>query len=152
MSKWYAANPRLIIGLESSEYVSIQIIRRCYPEATDYDDGNWLDVQIEVRAGAWFGRFKGCLRAEEFEAFRHEIAALHEQLEGTAEFSPMEPWINLKLSGNGRGGIELEGEAIDQVGTGNTLKFGWEMDQTYLPGIIRALDSIIGQFPVVGRK
>ena len=53
-----------------------------------------------------------------------------------------------KLIGNGRGGIELEGNCMDSVGVGNELKFSTGFDQTYLQSIIEDLDEILEGFPV----
>lgn len=42
------------------------------------------------------------------------------------------------------------GEAVDDLGVGNRLRFAFEIDQAYLPPICRALDQLLAAFPVVG--
>jgi hypothetical protein len=54
----------------------------------------------------------------------------------------------LNLVGDGRGGITLKGEALDQAGVGNCLTFEMALDQTYLASALDGLDQIIAAFPV----
>ncbi len=142
----------ILIGPKSGDHVSIEVLRRERAGESDYWDGNWLETIVEVRAGAWAGKFPAHLRSDEFQAFRQEVARLYDRLEGTAEFSPIEPWLMVRLVGNGRGGIAVEGEACDKIGTGNTLQFRGEIDQTYLPQLLKELDEVLRTFPVVGAK
>jgi hypothetical protein len=123
-----------------------------YPNATDADDGNWLKARLTVSVGAWAGSFEANLRAEEFEAFREQCENLHKTLRGTAAFKPLEPWLRLTLTGDGKGHIELTGDAIDRVGTGNQLRFAFrDLDQTFLPALIDQLREVERNYPVVGR-
>ena len=143
---------QIFIGQKSGDHVSIEVLRRERVEESDYWDGNWLETVVGVRVGAWSGKFPAQLRSEEFQAFRQEVGRLYATLKGTAEFSPIEPWLIIRLIGNGRGIIEVEGEACDNIGTGNTLKFRGEIDQTYLPKIMKELDEVLRNFPVVGSR
>jgi hypothetical protein len=123
-----------------------------YPTSTDGDDGNWLSARISVSAGAWAGSFDAHLRAEEFQAFRQQCERLYQALRGTAVFHPMEPWLQLTLTGDAKGHIELAGEATDHVGWGNRLIFNFlELDQSFLPPLVAQLREVEENFPVVGR-
>jgi hypothetical protein len=123
-----------------------------YPTATDAHDGNWLKARVTVSAGAWAGSFEANLRAEEFEVFREQCESLQKTLKGTAAFNPLEPWFRLRLTGDGKGHIELTGDAIDRVGTGNQLRFAFrDLDQTFLPPLIDQLREVERNYPVVGR-
>jgi hypothetical protein len=64
----------------------------------------------------------------------------------------MEGQLTVALTGNGRGHIEVTGAALDHAGIGNTLAFHFDVDQTYLPGVLGSLDAVIGHFPVVGTE
>ncbi len=56
----------------------------------------------------------------------------------------MEPWIELNLQMDSLGHIIVTGEAWDQLGTGNKLKFHLpELDQTYIPTWLEELDRVI---------
>src|SRR2546422_8315788 len=48
---------------------------------------------------------------------------LFRSLKGKATFTTMEGQLTLNLVGDGRGGITLKGEALDQPGIGNCLTF-----------------------------
>ena len=76
--------------------------------------------------------------------------ALENNLAGTAEFSTMESQIELLLRGDGIGHVSVEGTVFDQAGVGNKLSFRLEIDQTYLPQIVRSLDDVLQRFPVLG--
>ena len=64
----------------------------------------------------------------------------------------MEGQLTVALTGNGLGHIEVTGTALDHAGIGNTLAFHFDVDQTYLPGVLGGLDAVIGRFPVVGTE
>jgi hypothetical protein len=134
----------------SAGCVTVDVLGREHPTATDYDDGNWLLSQVSVEAGAWNGRFRASLRAEEFGSFLRGVRLLYDSLEGTAEFVPMEPWLILKLEGDRLGHVAVSGVADDEVATGNKLSLHFEIDQSYLPSVIRELEAVLAEFPVVG--
>ncbi len=142
--------PELIVGSRDGEHIAIEIEGREWPESADYDDGNWLVAQVSVSAGSWQGQFAAALRAEEFAGFLRQVETLNERLDSPAEFVPMEPWIAFRLVPDELGHIRVEGEACDQPGEGNTLKFKFELDQTCLPGMIDQLKAIAKAHPVVG--
>jgi hypothetical protein len=50
----------------------------------------------------------------------------------------MEPYLELGLTGNGRGQIVAQGSARDSFVDGIHLVFRIDLDQTELPGIIAA--------------
>ena len=51
----------------------------------------------------------------------------------------MEPNIELTLTGNGRGEIEVEGDARSDYVSGTHLHFKFFIDQTFLPKIADGL-------------
>jgi hypothetical protein len=73
---------------------------------------------------------------------------LQQTLKGEAKLATLEKQLFLTLSGNGRGGIWVRGDAWDQPGIGNQLRFGLEIDQTYLSTAIEGLNAITERFPV----
>jgi hypothetical protein len=72
--------------------------------------------------------------------FAAEIDRLYRDLEGIAELVPMEPYLELKLRGNGRGLITVDGKAQD-VSQHSRLFFGLQLDQTDLPAISASLTA-----------
>jgi hypothetical protein len=66
---------------------------------------------------------------------------------GVAEFSTLDRSLSLSVRGNKLGQVEVQGEAIDLPGTGNTLAFHFAIDQSYLPETLRQLDAIVNGAP-----
>jgi hypothetical protein len=135
---------------DSRNDVSIIVSGRERPASTDFHDGNWLSATVSVSAGAWRGEYRANLRTEDFRSFLDEVRSLRDMPEGKAEFNPMEPWIVLQLEGDGRGRVAVTGQADDRVATGNKLSFHFDVDQTFLPSLIRDLESLLAEFPVIG--
>jgi hypothetical protein len=138
------------VGSSNREHVIVRPSRREYPEAADYDDGNWVYATIEIAAGSFRGSFEALLRAEEFVRFRDELRPLYERLTGKATFDTMEGWLRIDVQGDGKGQFHAACEAIDQPGLGNRLRFKIDFDQTELSAIVRDLDAICKAVPVVG--
>lgn len=143
---------RVRIGTLERERITLDVRGRGHPEADDYWDGNWLRTEIHVEVGSWRGRILDELRVDEFERFLPEVRRLHTELEAIAEFAAMDGRLFLRLVGDGSGHIKVEGEATDNPGYGNELSFRFELDQTFLPQLIRDLEDLLSEYPVVGER
>jgi len=77
-----------------------------------------------------------------------QLRPLFETLRGSAQFATLEEQLVLRLTGDGKGHIQLHGEMADQPGIGNRLHFALQFDQSQLGESIRALETIISKFPV----
>ena len=124
--------------------------RRERPRVIDYWDDNWVEVDIEIAAGAFRGAFPATVRTDEVLRFRDQLRPLYEKLTGRAVFDPMEPWLRIEVEGDGKGHFHASCKADDQPGIGNKLAFTVDFDQTELPAILKGLDAICEAFPVVG--
>ena len=154
MACWQAdrvANGPVVIGGSERERVSIHVLGRMHPGASDYWDGNWLVSPIEVAVGGFTGRIGAGLRTEELRTFREGLEVLYEALEGEARLDSMEDWLSLTCRGTGLGHVDVAGSARDEPGVGNELNFHFSIDQTYLPSIIDSLKDLEDTFPVLGR-
>ncbi len=138
------------VGLTNREHVIVRPTRREYPDAQDFDDGNWVYATVEIAAGAFRGSYEAMLRTEEFVRFRDELQPLYERLSGRAVFETMEGWLRIEIDGDGKGHFHATCEAVDQPGVGNRLAFKICFDQTELPAIVRGLDGVCAALPVVG--
>jgi hypothetical protein len=136
------------IGGSERNKVTVEVINYERPASGDYHDDNWVNVGIYIAVGAFSGRFAASFLTEEFVVFRSQLRQLYETLTGEATFTTMEGQLALNLVGDGRGGITLKGEALDQPGTGNCLSFEMALDQTYLASALDGLDQIVAAFPV----
>jgi hypothetical protein len=128
---WRQSGP-VVIGKTGAEHVSISIAGRP-------DTEGWIEATLEVAAGVWTGRCEVWFHEGELRQFASEIERLYNSLTGTAELNPLEPYLGLKLTGDGKGHIVVDGSARDRLHRGATLTFRFELDQTELPAIAAAL-------------
>jgi hypothetical protein len=73
-------------------------------------------------------------------------------LSGEALLDTIEGWLDLRLTGDGRGHVDLHGQLVDAPSDGNSLEFRLSLDQTYLPPLMAELRAALGQFPIVGQQ
>jgi hypothetical protein len=69
--------------------------------------------------------------------------------DGTASLTAVEGQLALSLTPDSTGGIRLVGEAVDVVGAGNRLQFGFVVEEASLVEVSRALESLLAAFPVI---
>ena len=115
-------------------------------------DANWIRSEVEVRVGGFQGRFEAQLMTTDFPPFRDGLRALEKDLRGEVSFETLEEQVRVKVRGDGRGHINLDGELADVAGMGNRLAFHLEIDQTFLGAALQQLDALIEQYPIVGRS
>jgi len=144
--------PFLFIGQLGRNHLIVQATRRLYPFCKDYYDGNWVATHVEITAGSFRGTFTASLRAEEFSGFRDELTLLHANASSKARFSSLEEWLAIEIIREGPGNYVAHCTAIDQPENGNELKFSVRFNQTELPAILRSLDKIIEEFPLLGER
>jgi hypothetical protein len=91
------------------------------------------------------GPFRGAVRDNllDFGVFRTQLAQLYENLRGDAKLGSYEDF-ELHLNGDGTGGIWVRVNVIGDHVAPIHLKFGFGIDQSYLPPIIQQIDS---EFP-----
>jgi hypothetical protein len=142
----------LLIGSLESEFLRMRPKMRLHPNSNDYWDGNWLNTEIELAAGAFRGRYFACLRVDELIRFRDQLTVLYDTLDGHAEFQSIESWLAIRVKGDGLGHFVVDVEARDDAGTGNRLNFSLSFDQTRIPEIIDRLHRITERFPSVGNR
>jgi hypothetical protein len=107
--------------------------------------------EVEVVAGAFRGFVSAALRADELQSFRDAIKRLDDSLQGEAVLSSMEDWLNLRITVDRAGHLEVSGNVSDRPGVGNQLTFTIDgLDQSYLRHVLEGLDAILAAFPVVG--
>ena len=139
------------IGRSDSEYLNVQITGRSHPGSQDYWDGNWVNADIEIDAGSFRGRYGAYLRAEELKDFRDALARLYSFDSKEAKFETMEGQLIIRVTGNGLGHFVAECEALDQAGICNRLIFSLEFDQTEIPEMLKGLDVVAREYPVIGK-
>jgi hypothetical protein len=140
--------PSFSIGGEERERVEIQVNGYERSPVGEFFDDNWVRVVVVIAVGGLSGKYAAAFLTSDFVEFREELQTLHRSLQGKASFSTMEEQLSLKLTGNGRGGIELKGLAADFPGSNNRLEFVLQLDQGHLPKVLAGLDEILNEFPL----
>ncbi|MCZ7644729.1 MAG: hypothetical protein M5U26_05490 [Planctomycetota bacterium] len=141
-----------LIGSRDSDFLRVRPIARAHPDASDYWDGNWLNTDIELSAGAFRAQYVACLRVDELTRFRDQLTELYNTLDGQAVFDSMEPWLSISVKGDGLGHFNVDCVAMDNVGVGNKLDFSLCIDQTQIPGILVGLNQALEQFSLIGNR
>jgi hypothetical protein len=95
----------------------------------------------------WLQGFHGetnlYLEADDFDSLLPDLRQLYESLRGNAEFKTIENQVGFRLTGDGRGHIELRGHLLDRFGDGNRLDFTLNYDQTLLWHSIAEIDNLL---------
>ena len=141
----------LMIGSTTSQWLRVTPLRRTHPDCIDYWDGNWVDSSVDVSVGAFAGKYRACLRTDEFKTFRVGLDPLYKTLKGNASFTSMEDWVEIRVTGNGLGHFRAGCTLRDAAGIGNVLKFDLHFDQTELAVMVKSLTRIQESFPVIGQ-
>ena len=136
----------LRIGSKHNECLSITVLSYEYANTMEPYDNCWVESEISIFTGAFSGKFMASLTTQDFCNFHSQLQTLYDSLNGKAQFATLEKQIEFTLSGNGRGNIEVAGIAEDCYGFGNKLHFHFEIDQTYIPTILKELTGIINYF------
>lgn len=139
---------RFQVGGNRAEQLLVKVNSRS--SAHDYWDGNWLMCEIRLCAGGFRGKFQANLRTDEIERFAAQVRTLYDDLRSPALLAPMEEQLVLRLEGDGRGHIVCHGEARDVVGTGNSLRFELQLDQTQRFATMVQLSELLNRYPVRG--
>lgn len=123
-----------------------------YPNAELVWDSYWLKATVIIRAGAFSGTYEADFMSVDFVKFKKELEHLYHNLNSTATFEGLERYLSITLNGDGLGHLEGFCHASDKPGwMQNDLEFYVNIDQTYIPKLIRQLENIISEFPIIVR-
>jgi hypothetical protein len=137
-------------GQSERERVEVNVLRYERAPIGDYYDDNWLRIEIHVQAGGFEGKVNAAILTEDLERFLSQLRPLYKTLTGSAEFGTMENQLDLKLVGDGKGHIELQGEVAEHPAMGSRLHFTLQFDQSQLRASISELEKVTLEFPVRG--
>jgi hypothetical protein len=146
----------LRIGQRELEYLKLSVEKPLLPaylegDSFDYWDHNWIHVTVEVRAGAFFGRYETQLHRSELEYFHRKLPKLYSFEIHEMKFSAMEGQLGMHVTGDRRGNFEARSAARDRS-DGNLLDFTLGFDQTQIPRMIHELDAILAAYPLRGER
>ena len=121
-----------------------------YNSEIDYDN-NWINCYIEVKGGAFQGKYSAEILTITFEDFKQKLAILYNKLDGKVIFSDLEEYCKIDISGDGSGKLRASIECNDKSGIYSAnLTFDIDFDQTFLKDIINQLNQITKAFPIIG--
>jgi hypothetical protein len=130
----------------------IWISGRQFPDANDYWDGNWLLVTAScVSAGAQVVTQGPILHLSELRHWLNGLKDLLQAVEGEAELPCMEPnlWATVRLGKTGSGSLAV---SITPDPLKERHEFEIEIDQSYLPRLVRELEDILTRYPLKGDR
>jgi hypothetical protein len=126
---------------------------RQYPEANDYYDGNWLRVTAHCgSSGASVWAHGAILKVTDIAGFGNGCVAMLDGPSRSADLAPCEPEIKVSLEASDRVGhiraqVEITPDHLLQA-----HRFEFEIDQSYLPGIIKQCSDIVQEYQIRGEQ
>jgi hypothetical protein len=127
---------------------SLWVFGREFPNATDYWDGNWLNVRAQVEAPGASVRAEGPLvHASELERFTKQLETLYATVNGKAELRCMEPNLEIAIQGGASGHVEANIMITPDHMT-QSHKFKFDLDQSYLGPVLDGCKSVLSRWPV----
>jgi hypothetical protein len=124
---------------------------RQFPEAFDYDDGNWLLVTAHCgAAGASVWAQGAILMVTDVAGFGHQCEAMLRGDATSALLNPLEPELKVALEATDRlGHIRVQVDITpDHLRQSHRLEF--DIDQTSLQGIVKQCAAIVQEHPIRG--
>jgi len=115
-------SPRLDLGAESGDHLSVRVLRRLHPRAVDADAG-WLVCPVHVHVGGFSGDVAVALRVEELHRFGEALRAVRSGLRGSAVLESVEQWIDVTVTREADGSLTAAGHLADEPGSGSRLRF-----------------------------
>lgn len=120
-----------------------------YGSSKDWDR-NWIRAVISVQGGVFKGKYDADLTTFDFENLKQNLNSVYDNLKGKIEFRDLEGYVNLKIVGNGAGNFMANVVCNDKPGINVAeLKFDLSFDQTFIKDMVRSLNEITKQYPVV---
>lgn len=126
---------------------------REFPEADDYYDGNWLHVTAYCGAsGASVWAQGAIVMITDIANFGKQCDAMLRGDSSSAVLDPLEPELRVSLAVSDRCGhihvqVDITPEHLSQA-----HKMEFDIDQSYLPDIIRQCSVIVQEYPIRGES
>ncbi|MDH6258026.1 hypothetical protein [Bradyrhizobium sp. BR13661] len=127
---------------------SLWVFGRQFPNATDYWDGNWLNVRARIEAPGAVVQAQGCfVFAPDLASFTRELETLHTVLVGEARLRSLEPNLEITIQ-CGTGGHVTARFMITPDHMTQSHEFEFYLDQTYLGPFLDGCRSVLSRWPV----
>jgi hypothetical protein len=127
---------------------SLRILGRQFPDASDFWDGNWLNVQARVEAsGSWVEAQGAIVRTSEVARLAEELEALSTNSVGEAALRCIEPNLQVVIRSNALGHVVVEIMITPDHMT-QSHKFKFDLDQTYLGPLLDGCKNVLTNWPI----
>ena len=128
----------ITLGARTGEHISIDPIGWV-------DREGWFQANVEISIQSFNGVVEPYFEVQDFKRFHEQVQKLYKELKGSAVLSPIEEQFSLTLTGDGKGHIEAKGIAYAHATYGSCLEFEFDIDQTFLPHLIRSLKRLLDE-------
>jgi hypothetical protein len=127
---------------------SLWVLGRQFPDANDFWDGNWLNVQARVQAPGASVEARGAIvHASEVAKFVEELEPLHTNLVGEAALRCIEPNLQIVIRGDALGHMAVKVMITPDHMT-QSHEFRFDLDQTYLGPLLDGCRNVLSNWPV----
>ena len=125
----------------TSEEVIIRLGDSAKPDAE-----GWVDAEVALKMHSWSGHFPAQFLEDDFGVFAEGMQGLSEGLAPPAHLFSTDGYLEITLTRDELGHVEVTGEAWDTPRWGAHLGFSFQIDQTSLPPILASVESVLEQF------
>ncbi|SRR5579884_363669 len=136
---------------DNNARLTLELLRRQYPDNEDYWDGNWVVTRFQATAPGFQADFTEGVHLQELVWLREELAKMHATLEGRIEWKAMDGFLELVAEVDRLGHIRWTVKLIYPAGVGARLTLEIANDQTYLPALLNQIDAALEAFPLRGQ-
>jgi hypothetical protein len=125
---------------------------RQFPDAYDCDDGNWLHVTAHCGAsGASIWVQGSIVMVTDIAGFGEECTSVMSGKATSAQLNPLEPELSVTLESTDRLGHICACVDITPNHFTQSHRIEFEIDQSYLPGIVAQCSEVVKQYPIRGK-
>ena len=128
-------------------HLKLEIVGYENPHSKDFDDANWLEARLEVKAEPFRGAIKLALTTDELESLHQQFAKAKRSLSDRADFMSMEDTFSLNVEFSRTGVATLCGVVTPEGGQGNSLHYRFCSDPVTLEAAVNEFARLIERFP-----
>jgi hypothetical protein len=130
--------------------LEIWVHGRQFPDSSDYWDGNWINITAKCtskNACVWVSG--NIMHLPDLKHFMTTSEKLYKNLKGEAKLPCIEPELSVVLKASSLGQIIMTVD-ITPDHLNQEHKFEFEIDQSYLPGLISSCKKVLKRYRIKG--
>lgn len=139
--------------IDNDVMLQIKPERLLCPDSEIDWDRNFISTRIYIKVGGFNGDYSAEIMTFDFEKLKKDLKRLYYDLNSYGYFDCLDRYLTIKIKGDGLGHFKCNCEAIDNPGyEESVLKFSLCFDQTQINGLVRQLDLITEEYPIIGES